>query len=143
MAVEVQGFKLGILVAGADLTTHQYKLVKVNSSGKVVLAGLGEAILGVLQNAPNTDQAAEVQVDGVSKAVASGVIAAGDLLASDAAAKLKVAVKGRTDTSDAGAATDPLIGSHVIGVALEAAAADGNRITILLQHMGAVPTTLA
>jgi hypothetical protein len=45
------------------------------------------------------------------------------------------------NTSDAGAATDPVIGANVIGIALSTAAAGANT-SVLLTHSGLVPTTL-
>lgn len=54
--------------AGADLTTHQYKLVKFDSTNNsVILCGDAEKPLGVLMNNPNTSEVAEVAVQGGAK----------------------------------------------------------------------------
>lgn len=54
--------------AGADLSTKQFYIVKLNTSGQVVLADTaGEKCFGVLQNAPASGEAALVRVFGVSK----------------------------------------------------------------------------
>lgn len=130
------------LVAAADLSAAQFRAVKVNSSGQVALAAAGEFAIGILQNKPTAGQTATVVTVGpVSKAVAGGSITAGALVAADASGKLKAAVLGRTDTQQHEAA-DPLIGSSVIGVALESASAD-DVFAVLLTSSGAAPTTAA
>jgi hypothetical protein len=56
--------------ANADLTTKQYKWVKLNSSGKIVPCDTaGELALGVLQNTPRINEGASVRVAGISKVV--------------------------------------------------------------------------
>jgi hypothetical protein len=89
MAFEVTCFDLGTQKAGADLTTHQYKWVKLNSSGDVVLCDTdGEIALGVLQNVPESGEAASVRIQGVSKLViaASEALTAGDYVGTTSAA---------------------------------------------------------
>lgn len=127
-------------LAGADLSTKQFYAVKVDSAGKVVLAGAGEMALGILQNNPASNVAGTIAMAGSSKAVAGGSITAGDPVAADANGKLVAATRGRTNTSDAGAAVDPLIGSHVIGIALEGASAN-DIFQMAVVHLGALPTT--
>lgn len=54
--------------AGADLSTHQYKLVKFDTTNNsVVLCGNAEKPLGVLLNAPASGEVAEVAVQGGAK----------------------------------------------------------------------------
>ncbi|MGE5619544.1 MAG: capsid cement protein [Sphingomonadaceae bacterium] len=142
MAYEDAGKQISLLAA-ANLSANQYHAVKIDGNGKVALAGAGEPAIGILQNKPAAGQAATVMVSGISKMVAGAAIDEGDLIAVDASGKAKAAVKGKTDTSDAGAAADPLIGSHVIGVAVTPAGADGVIFSVLLLHLGAVPTTAA
>ena len=48
-------------VAGADLSTKRYHIVKLNSDGHVVLASAAtDAIIGVLDNEPKQGEVAEV-----------------------------------------------------------------------------------
>ncbi len=130
-------------IAGADLRTKQYYAVKQNSDGEVVLAGAGEKALGILQNAPNENQAATVAVAGISKWVAGGVVAPDAEVAADASGKAKTAVANVTDTQ-AGSATDPLLGSYILGRNLTLAnSADGQVIEVLLTHTGASPGTVS
>lgn len=128
------------LVAAADLSAKQYYFVKVDSAAKAALGGAGDFCAGVLQNAPAADAIAVVRVTGITNVIASGTIAIGAVLASDSAGKSKAAVLGKTDTSDGGAAADPLLGSNVMGVALTAGATDTAH-RMLLTHSGACPTT--
>lgn len=107
MAFEIPGFTL-TLEAGANLTTKQYHGVTVNSSGRVVSAGNGADAIGVLQNKPNTGQAATIMVTGVSYIrVATGGLTAGDDVGMDAD----------------GAAVNAATTDAIIGIALETAAA--------------------
>ncbi len=130
------------LVAAADLSASQYRFVKVDANGKAALAAAGENAIGVLQDKPVAGQTATVRLYGISKVMAGAAIAKGAAVASDANGKAKTAVSARTDTSDAGAANDPLIGSYAVGIALQAAAADGEIIPVALVHLGAIPQTV-
>lgn len=128
------------LVSAADLTAKTGYAIKVDSNGKAALAGAGEFAVGILVNAPNTNEIAIVRVAGVARAIGGGVVTRGGVVAADAAGKIKDAVKGSTNTSDAGAANDPLLGSNILGVALETGAAD-TLFSILITQSGSVPTT--
>lgn len=103
------------LIAGADLRTHQFKFVSVNSSGTVELTADDAKAQGVLLNAPNTGEAAEVAIDGIVKIECGGVVTRGGDVASGA--------NGEAKDSDTG--------STVLGTALETGA-DGRIISILL-----------
>ena len=118
MAFQTPGYKLPAHAAGADLRTHQFKAVIISTStvNQVTLPAGGEKIAGVLQNKPNTNQAAEVVVDGVSKAIAGAAIAQG--------AEVEVDSAGKVITLAAGVS---------VGIALIAASADGDIISVLLK----------
>ena len=77
-------------IAGSDMRTKQYFLVKMQSTGTPMGITLGAAVtdvlIGVLQNEPNTGEAAVVRVLGTSK-VSCGTpvgLVVGDLVVSDA-----------------------------------------------------------
>lgn len=74
------------LPASADLSSHQFKIVAIDSAGRVALpSGSVGAIIGVLQNKPaGTAEAAQVAIGGVSRCQSGGSIASGDLVKSDA-----------------------------------------------------------
>jgi hypothetical protein len=133
------------VLSNGDLSAagNQFKYVKLNSSGKVVLSGAGENAVGVLQNTPNTNQVAVVKTYGLTKVRLGADLAQGDILASDASGKAKAAVTGRTNTSDAGAANDPLSGSFALGDLLENNAADEDLAMTFFCRMGAVPQTVS
>lgn len=119
MAFEQPLGKLGMIVAGADLSAKQFYAVKLNSSSKAVLSGAGEQAIGILQNDPVSDMAADIMYAGVSKAVAGASIAAGDLLMSNASGKLI-----------------PLTSTNIsVAVALAAASAD-EVVSVLLTNNG-------
>jgi hypothetical protein len=132
-------------LAAADLRTHQFKFVNLDSTGKVVLAdAAGEQCLGVLLNKPNTGEIATVAVAGVVPVKAGGVIAVGGAIKSGAAGTALAASAGVTNTSDAGAASDPLVGSYVMGMHVGAAASAANDvIDMLITREGVIPTTAA
>lgn len=134
------------LVAGADLsTTGQQRFVKLNSAGNVVLADLaGESALGVLLNAPASGAVAIVRRRGPVRMLASEAITEGVNIAVEATnGRAKIAVGGRTNTSDAGASADALLGSFVMGTALEEASGAADVFLVDLHPMGAIPTTAA
>jgi hypothetical protein len=106
------------LPAGADLRTHQYKFVTVNSDGKIVLSANNATAFGIVLNAPNTNEAATVAVPG------SGILKV----------KCGAAVtRGNTVGSGAnGAAKNTVTASAVLGIALETGV-DGQVVSILFQ----------
>lgn len=131
-------------VAAADLSAKQYTFVKVDGDGKAAAASAaGEPVFGVLQNDPGTGEEATVAVGGISKVKADGVINEGDLIATSADGQAAVATKATVNTADAGVAADAVSGSYVIGIAVSAAAAAGEVVSVLLTHAGAVATTNA
>ena len=127
--------------AGANLSAKQNHFVKINSSGAAVLAGAGEAAVGVLVNDPTSGQTAAVQVSGIAKVKAGASITAGAQVAVNADGEAVAATLGRTNTTDT-SATDALIGSNVMGIALEGAA-ENDVIAVLITQAGAAPTTAA
>lgn len=127
--------------AGADLSAKQNHFVKINSAGAAVLAGAGEAAVGVLVNDPTSGQTATIQVGGIAKVKAGGTVATGALVAANADSEGAVAAKGTTNTSDT-STTDALVGSFVMGIAV-LGGVEGDVISVLLTHAGAVPTTAA
>lgn len=130
------------IAAGADLsTTGQYLAVVLGSGGTVTVCGTaGADCLGICQNAPASGAIAIVRVAGVSKWMASATINPGVRLASDNAGKSKAANKGITDSSGA-SATAALVGSFVMGLAQTAGASSALH-QVLVQPMGAIPTTM-
>lgn len=54
-----------IFESEADLSAHQYKMVKYGTAAKgILLCGAGEKAVGVLMNAPKLNELAEVCVSG-------------------------------------------------------------------------------
>jgi hypothetical protein len=104
------------LIAGADLSTKRYYAVKLDANGEIVLAGAGDNSVGILQNTPVLDEVGSVMILGQSYAVAGGIIAAGANVTPNAAGKVVTAGGG----------------DAILGVAMNASAADGEIITILL-----------
>jgi hypothetical protein len=72
-------------VANADMSSDQYKVVKLHTvAGQIILAGAGEGI-GVLQNKPEAGQRAQIRLFGLSRIVTKGSNSeAGDRYTSDA-----------------------------------------------------------
>jgi hypothetical protein len=146
MAYDIPGKSI-TLPAAADLSAAQYSFVKVDANGRAALCSvLGERADGVLQNKPNAiDQPAEILLiggGGVSKVKFSGTINPGTVITTDANGKAVAATTGRTDTSDAGAANDPLKGSYGLGTVLVDGGANNQYGSVALQTLGAVPQTL-
>ena len=105
------------LESAVDLTNvGQYRAVKDDGTGKMVLAGAGELVIGVCQNNPGTGQTGTYMSEGVSKMVCAGSIAIGAKVASDASGNATVAGSG----------------DHPIGIALEASGGSGEIIAVKL-----------
>lgn len=100
MAYEISAYAVKVtLVAGADLSSSQYKFVKLNSSGEAVaIAAATDLPIGVLQNAPTSGQEAEVLVVGGSKLVLGGTVAAAGVVSPNATGA-GVAIVHGTDTT--------------------------------------------
>ena len=100
-------------IAGADLSSSQYLFVKV-SGANVVVAGDGEAAVGILWNDPTSGKAASVVRGGDPHVYAGAAIAAGIDIASDAAGKAVAATTG----------------DIILGTTRAAAAASGDLVQI-------------
>lgn len=100
MSIEVKGFLDTTRVAGADLSTHQYKFVKLNSSGQVVLcAAATDKPYGILQDKPNAlGVGAVVMCNGISKVVMAAGNTQGNVGGTDSAGLFAAYVFG-TDTT--------------------------------------------
>lgn len=103
-------------VAAEDLSAHQYKLVKLNSSGELVAAGAGDVAF-VLQNKPKEGEVGTYATAGRVKAVAGGTITPNELLSANASAEI-VAATAEVVTEEKISTQ----GTRVIGYALEAGA---------------------
>lgn len=88
--------------AGADLSTHLNKLVKIDTDGDIVLCGDGEKPFGTLIESDLEDRPVTVQFGGIAKVVLGGTVEPGDHVASGAA----------------GIGVEAAVGDHIIGVAL-------------------------
>lgn len=108
--------------AGSDLSTKQYFLASL-SSGRVATTGAGAAAIGIiLSGGAAAGRATTVLTvrGAISKAVAGAAVAVNDALESDSS--------GRVITRSSGVR---------VGIALEAAGAAGDIISILTQFEGA------
>jgi hypothetical protein len=114
MAFEFPLLRPGIFVAAEDLSTHQFKFVKVTANGVVRCTVDGEYADGVLQNNPAAGQAAEVEMRGITRVVVatSEALAVGDFVGTTTAA---------TATVVNPTATGADLGDHMLGRVLEAA----------------------
>jgi hypothetical protein len=119
--------------AGADLRTSQYLFVKLNATGAVILcAAAGETGIGVLQNKPNTGEAAIVCVNGVSKVVCAVALNPQDFIATDAAGKAKAVTRLIQASGNA---------SYVMGFIISPVITAANQIAAaFIQQMGIRPT---
>lgn len=87
----------GTKVAGEDLSSSQYCVVKLGSTeGEVELCGASDDPYGVLQNAPAEGEPASVAIGGISKIKANGAFSYGDYLA-------VAASTGKVDTASGAA----------------------------------------
>jgi len=106
------------LVAAADLSGKQYHVMRLSAAETTNQASLAtdSAIAGVLQNKPESGEAATVAYAGFSKVVAGAAVSANALITSNSSGRA-VAVAS---------------GGMAIGRAMIAAGADGDVIEALL-----------
>ncbi|MCD6262290.1 MAG: DUF2190 family protein [Deltaproteobacteria bacterium] len=82
--------------AAADLSEKQYYFVKLSAAHTCNVAGAADsALIGILQNKPESDRAASVRRVGVSKLVLGGTVTVGAKLTSDANGKGVTATSGQ------------------------------------------------
>lgn len=99
MSIEVKGFIDSTRVAGADLSSHQYKFVKLNSSGQVVIcAAAADKPYGILQDKPASGVGASVMCNGISKVIMAAGNTQGNVGGTDANGLFAAYVAG-TDTT--------------------------------------------
>lgn len=115
------------LTAAADLSTHQFKVVKLlSTAGTINLAAtsvLVSTVVGLLQNNPRQYDSAEVAYSGIAKGIAgTSTIVIGSVLAVNTTSRL---VNTTTDNLQA------------VGKALTPASAIGDVISVLLTPGGA------
>lgn len=103
--------------AGADLSSLQYRFVKLSAADTVTVCGNGEVPIGILQNDPESGEQANVMVMGISNLAVHAATSRNDKLGSQANGR-GVAVTADTNTYNA--------------VALEAATAQDDEIKVLL-----------
>jgi hypothetical protein len=129
-------------IAQADLSTKQFYGVKLSGADfGMDVCGAGEMAIGVLQDKPASGKAGRVVHVGICKALAgTGGVTRG-VACAPVADGFAAASTGRTDTSDAGAANDPLKGGYATGIPLETATV-GKTFSMLVFPMGAVPQTV-
>tara|TARA_R110001599_G_scaffold243355_2_gene443144 strand:+ start:2211 stop:2594 length:384 start_codon:yes stop_codon:yes gene_type:complete len=101
-----ESLKCITLEAGADLSSSQYKMVKLSAGKAILCVAVTDIPVGVLQNKPTSGQAATVCVSGASKMLAGATINSGDQVGTDASSTAAPYVAG-TDTT-----------SYVVGTAL-------------------------
>lgn len=136
MAWGIELLSISLPVA-TDLSGSQYCAVSVDANGNAVLPGAGGPVVGVLQNAPQAGQTAQIRTYGVTQMVASAAVNPG-LVEIDAEGKAKPVTAATANTT-----SGALTGGLAIGVALDTAAGAGDYITVVLQPYGTVPGTEA
>jgi murein DD-endopeptidase MepM/ murein hydrolase activator NlpD len=117
-------------VAGADLRNYPFAPVRLDTTGRVILAGANERAIGILQNKPNVGETAVVMLYGISKAVAAGPISIGSPVV--AAANGRVSAAGAFHNHGTASSNPPTGQQRILGFALTAATAAGQVIEVLL-----------
>ena len=127
MAGSTEGFTIPGMLAGADLSSSQYKLVKAASTANEVVVGTSStsSVLGVLRNDPADTEEASVQCAGVVRALSEASVTYGSWVTCSTTGRVK-----STTTVD----------NRVIGIALEAGNA-GDIIKVLLSGQFLYATT--
>ena len=114
-----------------DLSAKQFYAVKMSALDTVALAAAAtDRCIGILQNDPKANQACDVRILGMTKAVSDGsgtAIAVGDLVGPDSTGKMI-----KKATAD----------YNVMGIAMDASSASGTVIGVAMTPMALWRTTL-
>jgi len=79
---------IGVLAAGADLSSKQFYFVQISAEDTCNLAGAAdESTIGILQNEPESGQAASIRTMGISMLVLGDTVSVDDQLTPDADGK--------------------------------------------------------
>lgn len=126
MAFEAPIFKVpGTLIASEDLSDKQYHFVKLHDDGEVEdCDSASDLPLGVLQNAPEQGEQAEVMALGVSKVVAGGSLDAGETIGTSSSAKA-TEIDSTSDSST----------GYIVGVMLKDVGGDEHVGTAMINCM--------
>ena len=108
--------------AGADLSSKVGFLAKVDTDEDIILAGSGQAVLGVIREADVQDRPVTVQCGGFGKVSAGAAFNAGVLLMSDTNGQAVLATSG----------------SYAFGMAMQAAGGLGEMVSVRLGPYGRV-----
>ena len=125
MGTPFRGYEVRVpgLAAGADLSANQYRFVKPGATADqvVAIAAATDKPIGVQYDTPDAaGKAAEVVVAGIVEVMAGAAVAYGAEVQTDAQGRaITIAVTGT-----------------VVGRALQAAGAAGDRIAVLLNCVG-------
>jgi len=111
--------------AGEDMSSSQYYMVDVSAADKVDLVDAAtDAPIGVLQNAPESGQAALVRITGHTKVVVGAPVSVNDKVMPDASGRAVTATPGSDTTK------------YIVGTVTKAADAAGEIAEIVLQLSG-------
>lgn len=112
----------GTRLAAADLSAHQYKFVKLDSSGEIAaISAITDQPYGVLQNTPTAGLPADVVVIGITKLQAdSSAVEPGSEIGTSADGQADVKVRG-TDS-----------GQFIVGMAIGDPGAAGDLFKALV-----------
>ena len=120
MAYEIPVLKPGIWTVGEDLSAKQYYFVKLSGQTVVLCSALTDVPIGVLQNAPESGQAAEVMVIGITKVSSDAALTVGLLIGPSADSQADARTIG-TDTTH-----------YVVGQVIGASGAAGGLATAVI-----------
>lgn len=137
MATEERVFTFSAL-ACADLSSNQYRAIRYSTGAAIALSGAADNAIGILQNKPAAaGRVASFATLGLTKAVAGGVIAAGNWIGPGASGKL--VAKTVRDTNLAAGTVGTF--ETVLGQAHTAASAADEVFSLMLT--GAHPAQVA
>lgn len=108
--------------AGADLSEKLFFLARVDTDEDIVLAGDGERVLGVIREAADQNKPVTIQFGGIAKVSAGASFSAGVLVASDVNGQAVLATTGE----------------YAFGMALQAAGAQNEIVSVVLLPYGRV-----
>lgn len=120
LAYEANMTRIGTIVAGEDMTDHQYKAVALSTTADdtaVKPSGQGVRCIGILQNAPKAGQQCDICIAGISPVIGGASVTRGSVVTANAA------------DGEVGPASS---GDYVLGI-LTQSITDGGKQSMLVQ----------
>ena len=124
MAIQLPLYTIS-LIAEEDMSDYQYRFIGLSTTEGYckLLDSTSEEVIGILQNQPESGQAASICIFGISKVVAAEALNPADIVDAE-----------YISSTDSGKAITFVSGGQRLGIVLIAASAENKYASVLLKN---------